>query len=393
MPRAQTIYNPYTPDSGVRPPALTGRDSELARLASIVSQLAAGGTERHLLITGLRGVGKTVLLNEFELLCQQAGWPAETKEIGHSTALATLVGRTARKALLQLSARRRAGDALRKALGVLKAFEITVGDMSFKLDVAPAVGIADSGDLVEDLRDLLVAVGEAAQDAGLGFALILDEIQNLGRDDYEALIMALHRAKQRRLPVAFVGAGLPLIPSLTAEAKSYAERMFVYVDIGRLPEPAARDALIQPAKQQKVTWDEDGVAEVIAYTDGYPYFVQEYGRRAWDVRSTKCITLDDTRAARPLVEADLDESFFEGRIGRLTELERAYVSAMAALGDGPQQSGDVAKLMRRRTTSLSMVRDELMRNAVIYAPHRGQVDFTVPHCAEFIRRRYASQSD
>lgn len=389
MGRGAGTYNPYTPDSGVRPPALTGRDRELARLASIVSQLTAGGTERHILITGLRGVGKTVLLNEFEAMCRQAGWPAETKEVGRGTSLATLIGRATRKALLQMSARKRAGETLRRALGVLKAFEVSVGEVSFKLDVSAAVGVADSGDLVEDLRDLLVAVGEAAQESGLGFALVLDEVQNLSRDDYEALIMALHRAKQRRLPVSFVGAGLPLIPSLTAEAKSYAERMFVYAAIGELPEPAARDALIQPAEQQGVSWAESAVAEVMAYTEGYPYFIQEYGRRAWDLNSGTRITLADTTAAKALVEADLDESFFEGRIGRLTGAEIAYVSALAGLGDGPQESGQVAKLLQRKPTSLSTVRDELMRNAVIYAPRRGQVDFTVPHCAAFVRRRYS----
>lgn len=391
MARGTDTYNPYTPDSGARPPALTGRDSELARFASIISQLTAGGTERHVLITGLRGVGKTVLLNEFEVLCLQAGWPGECKEIGRNTSLATLIGRTARKALLQMSARKRTGELLRRALGALKAFEVSTGDVSFKLDVDAAVGIADSGDLVEDLRDLLVAVGEAAQESGLGFALILDEIQNLSRDDYEALIMGLHRTKQKGLPVAFVGAGLPLIPSLTAEAKSYAERMFIYTAIGELPEPAARDALIKPAEAQKVSWDEDGVAEVMAYTEGYPYFIQEYGRSAWDLKAGKRITLEDTRAAKLIVEADLDENFFEGRIGRLTDSERAYVSAMAALGDGPQDSSQVARLLQRKRTSLSPIRDELMRNAVIYAPSRGAVDFTVPHCAAFVRRRYPSE--
>lgn len=385
---ARRAYNPYTPDSGVRPPALTGRDAELRNLASIISQLEAGGTERHLLITGLRGVGKTVLLNEFEAMCQQAGWPGETKEVGRSTSLATLVGRTTRKALLQMSVKKHAGEALRAAFGALKSFEVTLGEVSLKLDVAPAVGVADSGDLAEDLRDLLVAVGEAARDSGVGFALILDEIQNLDRDDYEALIMALHRAKQRRLPVAFVGAGLPLIPLLTADAKSYAERMFIYTDIGQLPEPAAREALIQPAEQRDVRWEETAVTEVMAYTEGYPYFIQEYGRRAWDIKTRGLITLQDTRNARLLVESDLDESFFEGRIGRLTDAERAYVSAMAELGDGPQETGAIARLLRRKPASLSTIREDLMRNAVIYAPRRGQVDFIVPHCAAFIRRRY-----
>jgi hypothetical protein len=166
--------------------------------------------------------------------------------------------------------------------------------------------------------------------------------------------------------------------------------MFIYTAIGELPEPAARDALIKPAEAQKVSWDEDGVAEVMAYTEGYPYFIQEYGRSAWALKAGKRITLEDTRAAKLLVEADLDENFFEGRIGRLSNTERAYVSAMAALGDGPQDSNQVATLLARKRTSLSPIRDELMRNAVIYAPSRGQVDFTVPHCAAFVRRRYPS---
>ncbi len=185
-----------------------------------------------------------------------------------------------------------------------------------------------------------------------------------------------------------MGAGLPLIPSLTVEAKSYAERMFVYPSIGELPNAPAREALILPAKQQGVAWEEDAVGEVLAYTEGYPYFIQEYGRRAWALKTGSRITLQDTKNARVLVEADLDESFFEGRIGRLTHAETVYVGAMAALGDGPRLGSAVAKLLNRKSTSLSPVRDELMRSAVIYSPRRGLVDFTIPHCAAFVRRRY-----
>jgi hypothetical protein len=329
-----------------------------------------------------------VLLNEFESMCQAAGWPGETKEVGRNTSIANLIAHSARKALLQMSAKKRAGDRLRRGLGALKAFQVSFGEVSFKLDVDPAVGIADSGDLVEDLRDLFMAVGEAALESGLGFALILDELQNLSRDDYEALIMALHRAKQRSLPVAFVGAGLPLVPSLTAEAKSYAERMFIYPMIGKLASCDAREALILPAEHQSVSWEEDAVAQVLAYTEGYPYFIQEYGRRAWDVGDTSRITLRDALAAKALVEADLDESFFEGRIGRLSDVERAYVVAMASLGDGPQRSSRIAELLQRKPTSLSPVRDALLQSAVIYAPKRGLLAFTVPHCADFVRRRY-----
>jgi hypothetical protein len=391
MGRGTGTYNPYTPDAGARPPALAGRDRELQHLQSIIAQLSAGGTERHLLITGLRGVGKTVLLNEFEVMCQQAGWPAETKEVGRNSSVAVLVGRSARRALLQMSARKRVGERVRQALRVLKAFEVTLpGEVKLRLDVDAAVGQADSGELAEDLRDVLTAVGQAAAEAGLGFALIVDEVQNLSRDDYEALIMALHRAKQRNLPVAFVAAGLPLIPTLTAEAKSYAERMFLPASIGALTPDAARDALILPARRQGVEWARPALARVLDYTDGYPYFLQEYGRWAWAQGDGERITAQDAERALTVVEDELDESFFEGRIGRLTDRERRYIAAMAELGDGPQSSAAVARKLVRAPKTVSPVRDALIQNAVIYAPERGMVDFTVPHCSRFVRRRLAN---
>lgn len=389
MGRGSDIHNPYTPDSGARPPVLTGRERELAHLRSIIAQLSGGGTEQHVLITGLRGVGKTVLLNEFEGMCEQAGWPAEAREVGRNSSIATLVGRAARRAMLQMSARKRAGERLRQALRVLKSFEVTLpGDVSFKLDVDAAIGQADSGDLAEDMRDLLSAVGQAASEAGVGFALILDEVQNLDRDEYEALIMALHRSKQRNLPVAFVGAGLPLIPVLTAEAKSYAERMFVYPTIGALADADARDALVLPARGQGVEWDQEALAGALAYTEGRPYFLQQYGRRAWAQAEGPLITAEDADAARAIVEDYLDENFFEGRIGRLTDAEKQYVAALADLGDGPQPSAAVAARLGRTPKSVSPQRDALISNAVIYVPRRGLVDFTVPHCGAFIRRRY-----
>jgi hypothetical protein len=386
---SRRTHNPYTPDAGARPPVLAGRDSELAQLRSIIAQLTAGGTEQHVLVTGLRGVGKTVLLNEFERFAQEAGWPAETKEVGRRSSVATLVGRVARRALLQMSAKQRVGRRLRRAMSVLKSFEVALpGEVSFKLEVGPAIGEADSGDLADDLRDVLVAVGEAAAEARTGFALIFDELQNLSPDDYEALIMALHRVKQKGLPVTFVGAGLPLLPALTAEAKSYAERMFAYSTLGPLTDAAAREALVTPAHGQGVTWEDSAVRHVLAFTEGYPYFLQEYGRRAWAQEAGDAITDRCARAAQVLVEDFLDTSFFEPRIGRLAESERSYVSAMAALGDGPQQSSAVARRLHRTIGSVSPLRDALIDSAVIYAPRRGYVDFTVPHCASFVRRRY-----
>jgi hypothetical protein len=390
MARGALTYNPYTPDAGARPPALVGRDRELEYLQSIITQLSAGGTERHLLITGLRGVGKTVVLNEFENACAEAGWPAESKEVARDSSVAVLVGRSASRALRQLSLRAKVTDRLRRAMSVLTSFEVTLpGEVRFKLDVDALAGHADSGDLADDLRDVLVSVGEAATEAGVGFALVLDELHNLSAGDYGALIIALHRAKQKTLPVSFVAAGLPLIPALTGEAKTYAERMFVRAPLGALPDKPARFALADPARVQKVRWDDDALTLAVAYTEGYPYFLQEVGRWAWRQGANRDrITLADVESAIPLAEAELDESFFEVRLGRLNATQRAYIHAMAELGDGPVSSSDIAQQLDRRPTDVTKVRDALIREAIIYAPARGELAFTVPHCARFVRRRY-----
>lgn len=389
MGRGQDTFNPYTPDAGARPPALVGRDRELDHLQSIITQLSAGGTERHLLITGLRGVGKTVMLNEFENACAEAGWPAESKEVARDSSVAVLVGRSASRALRQLSLRAKITDRLRRAMRVLTSFEVTLpGEISFKLGVDALAGHADSGDLADDLRDVLVSVGEAAAEAGVGFALVLDELHNLSARDYEALIMALHRAKQKTLPVSFVAAGLPLIPALTGESKTYAERMFLRAVLGALPVTAARAALADPARGQDVRWDEDALDLAVSYTEGYPYFLQEVGRWAWRQRDGARITKAALEVAIPLAEEELDESFFEVRLGRLNATQRAYVEAMASLGDGSVASSAIAKRLGRRPTDVTKVRDGLIREAIVYAPARGELAFTVPHCARFIRRRY-----
>jgi hypothetical protein len=389
MGRGTQGYNPYTPDAGGRPPALVGRDRELEHLQSIITQLTAGGTERHLLITGLRGVGKTVMLNEFENACAEAGWPGESKEVSRDSSVAVLVGRSASRALRQLSLRAKVTDGLRRAMGVLTSFEVTLpGEVRFKLGVDPLAGQADSGDLADDLRDVVVSVGQAASEAGVGFALVLDELHNLSPPDYESLIIALHRAKQKMLPVSFVGAGLPLIPALTGDAKTYAERMFVRAPLGALPADAARAALVDPAQAQRVQWDGDALETAVAYTDGYPYFLQEVERWAWREGDGGRITSADLKIAIPLAEQELDESFFAVRLGRLNATERAYIQAMAALGDGAVASAEVARQLGRKPTAVTKVRDALIREAIIFAPERGRLSFTVPHCARFISRRY-----
>jgi hypothetical protein len=352
----------------------------------MLAQLGAGGTQKHLILTGLRGVGKTVLLNEFEARCGAAGWPGESRELAEGSSVAHVVAKAARKALMEMSAGRRAGDAIRRALGALNAFTLTLGDLTFRFDVDALEGVADSGDLAEDMRDLLVEVGTAAKANGTGFALILDEMQNLSKTDLEALIVGLHRAKQKALPVALVGGGLPLLPDLTGEAKSYAERGFEFRRIGALDRVAAAAALEEPTRGQAVRWDPRAVERVIDLTEGYPYFLREYGREIWKIHRGQVIDPKQVRAAEPIVLEYLDENFFSQRIGKLPDAERRYIAAIASLGDGPQRSADIADALGKNLQDLSVVRDRLIKASLLYAPARGEVDFTVPLCADYIRR-------
>jgi hypothetical protein len=386
MAREAEGRNPYTPDMGARPPFLAGRDPELGYFDELIRQLTAGGTQKHLILIGLRGVGKTVLLNEFEARCNEAGWPGETRELVAESSLAHLVAKAARKALLEMSASRRAGDAVRRGLRALKAFTLTIDDVTFRFDGDPLEGVADSGDLAEDLRDLLVEVGLAAQAHGGGFALILDEMQNLSRVDLEILIVGLHRAKQKGLPVALVGGGLPLLPELTGEAKSYAERGFEFRRIGPLDRSAAIAALAVPALSPGVHWDLAAATRVAELTEGYPYFLQEYGREIWKIRHGSKIDIKQVEAAEPIVLEYLDDNFFSQRIGKLPNSERRYMSALAALGDGPRPSTEVANTLGKALQEVSVVRDRLIKAGLLYAPRRGEVDFTVPLCADYIRR-------
>lgn len=386
MPIDPPTRNPYTPDMGARPPFLAGRDSELEYFDEMIRQLAAGGTQKHLILTGLRGVGKTVLLNEFEARCEGAGWPGEVRELSEGSRIAYVVAKAARKALMEMSATKRAGDSVRRALGALKAFTLTIGDVTFRFDVDALEGVADSGDLAEDMRDLLTEVGAAAQAHGAGIALILDEMQNLSKPDLEALIVGLHRAKQRNLPVALVGGGLPLLPELTGEAKSYAERGFEFRRIGALDRTAAIAALEEPARSLGVTWQEDAAAQVFDLTEGYPFFLQEYGRVIWRLAAGDSITTRDVKAAKPVALEYLDENFFSQRVGKLPRAERAYMSTIASLGDGPQRTGQIAAALGKDPQDLSVVRDRLIKASLLYAPRRGEVDFTVPLCADYIRR-------
>lgn len=263
---------------------------------------------------------------------------------------------------------------------------MTIGDATFSLDVDALEGVADSGDLASDMRDVMVEVGLAAKSHDLGFALILDEMQNLSKTDLEALIVGLHRARQKGLPVALVGAGLPLLPALTGDAKSYSERGFEFREIGALGRVAAAAALEEPARRQGVAWQGEAVDRVIELADGYPYFLQEYGRVAWKVGRGDSIAVADVVAAEPVAREYLDQNFFSQRIGKLPVGEQRYMAAIAELGDGPQDTAEVAMVLHRGRGEVSGWRDRLIKAGLLYAPRRGRVDFTVPLCADYIRR-------
>lgn len=384
------LANPYTPGAGTKPPALTGRDDQLAHFQLLLGRLERGRPERSMLISGLRGVGKTVLLTTFEDQALERGWFPAFSEIRHDTELRPLMARMARRVLLAMSRVERFKDRARRALGVLKAFTVkTPEGFELGIDVDALTGIADSGDLEDDLGDLLLELGQAASEAGSGVVFLLDEIQFLDRASLEALIAALHRVAQRELPLALVGGGLPSIPRLAGEAKSYAERLFTFPRIDSLSESAAREALVVPAWQEGVEFEDAAVARILELSEAYPYFLQEYGRHVWQVAKESPIGLGDVEQADPNVQADLDEGFFSVRFERATGAERRYMSAMAALGNEPQESGQVAqRLGHSDPAQASVVRANLIDKGLIYSPEYGLVDFTVPHFAAFMRRNF-----
>lgn len=388
------VRNPYTPGAGTKPPALTGRDPELEHFRVLIGRLQAGRHEKSMLITGLRGVGKTVLLNTFSDIGTDQGWFAANTEIRQNTQLSSVMARLTRRVLLEMSAVERLQDRARRALGVLRAFVVRYGEAEIRIDVDAIPGMADSGDPEDDLADLLTEVGRAAQEGGTGVVYFMDEVQFLEREDLEALIAALHRASQEGLPVTVVGAGLPLLPRLVGEARSYAERLFDFRSIGSLDEAAACAALVLPAHEEDVEWEQDALDVALGYSDGYPYFLQEYGKHAWLVADESPISRSDVERAHPTVLNELDEGFFHVRVERATDAERRYMAAMADLGDGRQRSGAIAsRLGHGSSSAISLTRDSLLKKGLIYSPAHAYVDFTVPQFAAFIRRNYPLEGE
>ena len=384
--------NPYTPNAGARPPALVGRDAELEGFEILLERLRRGYPEQSMLITGLRGVGKTVLLGAFEDRALHGGWVTVTAEITKNEPFGPRIGAMVRRALFQAAPRPTWGDRIRRAAGVLKSFSLTVssdGSMTAGIDVDAVEGLADTGNLGDDVTDLLVALGEAAQERETGVAFLVDEVQFLRANEFEALIAGLHRTVQRRLPITLIGAGLPQLPRLAGEAKSYAERLFKFPRLGRLSAPEAEAALAEPAADLGVTFEPGAIDAIVEYTEGYPYFLQEYGKLAWDLAPEgEAIGEAVAREAQRAVELKLDESFFRVRAERTTELELHYLRAMAELGSAEQTAGEVAAVMGRSSEQLGPTRARLIDKGLIYTTGHGRGAFTVPQFDRYLRRTY-----
>ncbi len=383
--------NPYTPNAGARPPVLVGRDDQLDSFGLLLERLRRGRTEQSMLITGLRGVGKTVLLTRFRERAEEAEWAVTELEVSKhdNDAFRRALALDLRRALFAIAPKERWRDRVRRATAALRAFTLSVdpeGNLTAGLEAEAVAGLADSGLLAADLADVVVAMGEAAREHDTGVVLLLDEIQFLARDQLEAVIMALHRSVQRSLPITMVGAGLPQVPELAGEAKSYAERLFRFPQIGNLSDDDAATALTAPAAEQGVMFDDPAIIASIAFTEGYPYFLQELGYALWTIATDGVVRLADVEAAQRLVEEKLDGSFFRVRIDRTTELERAYLRAMAELGPEPQLAGDVARLLDRTSQQCGPTRSQLIEKGLLYTPNHGYAAFTVPHFDRFLRR-------
>jgi hypothetical protein len=383
--------NPYSAGAGTMPPFLAGRDHDVERFDSVLTRLEAGQHGRGLIYSGLRGVGKTVLLLEFEKVAAERGWDCTgVVEIGATTDFRTSISRMTHRLLRGLNRREAIKDRVTQALGVLKAFNvITPGGFQLNIDVTAISGSADSGDIEEDLTELLVSVGEAARAGNTGVVYLIDEMQYLEPVAMGALCMAFHKLAQQQLPVTLVGAGLPPLPAQLRSAKPYAERLFEYLPLGKLERAAARSALVMPATRSGADYEEGGVDLILAAADGYPYFIQEHGRVVWEEAGVSPITTAAVEEALPVVQEILDEEFFDNRVEEATNEERRYMAAMADIGDGPQSTAEITERAGYKARASSgKARQALIRKGLIYVPEHGSVDFTVPHFGAFMRRRY-----
>jgi hypothetical protein len=384
------IKNPFSPGAGAPPPELVGRDPLLDLARILLGRVRQKRAEKSLLLTGLRGVGKTVLLNEIERMAKAADYRTVVIEAHENKPLGPLIAPYLRNLLYELDRIAGAGDKVKRGFRVLRSFlgqlKLTYEDVTVGLDVDPEAGSADSGDLEIDLPNLFIAVGEAAQERHAAVAIFIDEVQYFSQKELGALIMAMHKVQQQQLPVVLLGAGLPILPGLAGESKSYAERLFNFPDVGALSEEDAMKALREPAQAAGVKFDEAALHEVYRLTQGYPYFLQEWGYQSWNIADHSPITLDDVRKATLTVIPRLDQNFFRVRFDRLTPSEKNFLRAMADLGPGAHRTGDIADKLRVKVNALGPNRAKLIKKGMIYSPAHGDMAFTVPLFDEFMMR-------
>lgn len=387
------LTNPFSPGAGNQPPELAGRKDLLRSVEVLLARTKAGRAEQSLLMVGLRGVGKTVLLNKVSEMALRQGYQALLIEAHENKPLPLLLVPPLRKTLYALDRMQNASQKVKRGLRVLRSFigaiKVKAGDAEFGLDIDPETGSADSGDLEADLAELFVAVGEAAQDRQTAVAIIIDEMQYLNEPEMSALIMAIHKVSQRGLPLVLVGAGLPQLVGLAGKSKSYAERLFTYPEIGPLSRQDAATALQEPAASQGAGFTPDALAEVYQVTQGYPYFLQEWGYQSWNLADHSPIDLFTIQRTTKESTRRLDQSFFRVRFDRLTPREKDYLCALAELaepGVGNQRSGAVAERLGVKVQTIAPLRSSLIKKGMIYSPAHGDTAFTVPLFDQFMRR-------
>lgn len=384
------IKNPFSPGAGTPPPELVGREPVLEQANILLGRVKQKRPEKSMLLTGLRGVGKTVLLNQIEKAARRESYRTISIEAYEDKPLGVLIVPYLKSLLFELDRMAGVGNKVKQAFAVLRSFigglKVSVDDVSFGLDIEPEKGAADSGDLEIDLPRLFLAIGEAAELRGVAVIVLIDEIQYFSEKELAALIMAMHKIQQRQLPVVLLGAGLPSLPRLAGDAKSYAERLFNFPDIGALSKEDSAKALQDPAKEAGVAFEQDALDEVYRLTKGYPYFLQEWGYQSWNTAASSPITLKDVQQASGVVLPRLDQNFFRVRFDRLTPGEKKFLRAMAELGPTAQRSGDIAEKLGVKIASLGPRRAKLIRKGMIYSPSYGDLAFTVPLFDEFMVR-------
>ena len=384
------IRNPYAPGAGSQPPELAGRDDILETVHIALERIKIGRHSKSVLLVGLRGVGKTVLLDKMRENAEEMGHHALRIEVPENRSLPAILIPQLRVSLIKLSKIQKAKALAQRAMKALAGFangmKFKYGDVEVSFDVEPESGLADNGDLEVDLQELLEAVGLAAKSGDTSLAIFIDELQYVEETELAALITALHRASQRQLPITLVGAGLPQLRGKIGRAKSYAERLFEFVEIGPLDKQDSLQAIEKPARDEGVEFQRDALEAIAKETQGYPYFLQEWGKNTWEVAEESPVTGKDVEIATEQALADLDANFFRVRFDRLTPSEKKYLRAMAELGPGPHRSGDVAKTLNREVSSIAPTRNQLISKGMVWSPNHGDTAFTVPLFDTFMKR-------